>query len=307
MSALRGHLKDYLDMRHALGFKLERAGALLAQFVAFAEGEGADVLTVELALEWARLPKDAKPIWVARRLEVVRNFARYVAVLDPTNEVIPTDLIVVRVTCRSPYLYSPEEITALMEAARALTNPLKAATFETLIGLLACTGLRGGEAMRLDRGDFDAEQALLTVRNSKFNKSRQVLLHSTTVHALRRYGHLRDELCPFPRTPALFLSSTGARLGHPVLQPTFVGLLGHSGVGRSAPRRPRVHDLRHSFTVATLLRWYGDGGDVAVRMPALSTYLGHVDPSSTYWYLQAAPELLRLAADRLEATFGDER
>jgi integrase/recombinase XerD len=307
MSALRQHLEDYLAMRRALGFRLERAGALLAQFVTFAEEEGTDVLTVQLALAWARLPQGASPIWVARRLEVVRRFARHLAVLDPANEVIPTDLLAVRVTRRTPYLYSPEEIAALMSVATQLKNPLKAATFETLVGLLACTGLRAGEAMRLDRGDFDAERALLTVRNSKFNKSRQVLLDATTVEALRRYGRRRDELCPSPRTPALFLSSTGARLGHPVLQPTFVGLLRDSGVGTSAPRRPRVHDLRHSFTVATLLRWYRDGGDVAARMPALSTHLGHVDPGSTYWYLQAAPELLGLAADRLEAAFGDRR
>lgn len=307
MSTLRHHLEDYLAMRRALGFKLERAGALLAQFVTFAEENGAERCTVDLALTWARLPVGGRPIWVARRLEVVRRFSRHLAVIDSANEVIPSDLFVVRVTRRAPYLYSPEEITALMEAARQLPNPLKAATFETFVGLLACTGLRAGEAMRLDRSDFDADRALLTVRNSKFNKSRQVLLDPTTVDALRRYGRLRDRLCSAPRAPALLLSSTGARLGHPVLQPTFVDLLRASGVGRSAPRRPRVHDLRHSFSVATLLRWYRDGGDVAVRMPALSTYLGHVDPSSTYWYLQAAPELLRMAADRLEATFGGGR
>ncbi|HEX4127184.1 MAG TPA: tyrosine-type recombinase/integrase [Acidimicrobiales bacterium] len=307
MSTLRDHLEDYLALRRALGFKLERAGALLAQFVTFAEENGAHVLTAELALAWARIPVGARPIWVARRLEVVRRFSRHLAVIDPNNEVIPTDLFAVRATRRVPYLYSPEEIAALMEAAGHLPNPLKAATFETLVGLLACTGLRVGEAMRLDRCDFDAEHGLLTVRNSKFNKSRQVLLDATTVDALRRYGRLRDELCPSPQAPALLLSSTGARLGHPVLQPTFVGLLRQSGVGTSAPRRPRVHDLRHSFTVATLVRWYRDGGDVAPRMPALSTYLGHVDPSSTYWYLQAAPELLALAAERLESTFGGGR
>ena len=307
MTALRQHLEDYLAMRRALGFKLERAGALLSQFVTFAEEAGADVCTIELALAWARLPKGARPIWVARRLAIVRCFARYLAVLDPVHQVIPDDLLAVRYTRRTPYLYSSEEIAALMAAAGGLVNPLKAATFETLIGLLACTGLRAGEAMRLDRSDFDADQALVTVRNSKFNKSRQILLHETTAAALRRYGLRRDELCPSPRTPALFLSSTGARLGHPVLQPTFADLLRQSGVGASAPRRPRVHDLRHSFTVAALLRWYRDGGDVATRMPALSTYLGHVDPGSTYWYLSASPELLRLAADRLEAAFGDAR
>lgn len=307
MSALRQHVADYLAMRRALGFRLQRAGALLTQFVAFAEEEGTDVIKVQLALAWARLPRGASPTWVARRLQVVRPFARHLAVIDPANEVIPIDLCAVRVTRRLPYLYSPEEIAALMSAARQLKDPLKAATFETLVGLLACTGLRAGEAMRLDRGDFDAEGALLTVRNSKFNKSRQVLLDSTTVQVLRRYGRRRDELCPSPPTPALLLSSTGARLGHPVLQPTFVGLLRQSGVGTSAPRRPRVHDLRHSFTVVTLLRWSRDGGDVAARMPALSTHLGHRDPGSTYWYLQAAPELLGLAADRLEAAFGDGR
>jgi integrase len=307
MNALRAHLEDYLAIRRALGFKLERAGALLAQFVTFAEEAGTDFCTVELALAWARLPVGASPIWVARRLGVVRCFARHLEVLDPANEVIPGDLFAVRAARRTPYLYSPEEIAALLEAARRLQNPLKAATFETLVGLLACTGLRAGEAMRLNRADFDADHGLLTVRNSKFNKSRQILLHSTTVDALRRYGRRRDELCPSRPTSALFLSSTGARLGHPVLQPTFVGLLRDSGVGRSAPRRPTVHDLRHSFTVATLVRWYRDGDDVAVRMPALSTYLGHVDPSSTYWYLSASAELLRRAADRLEAAFGDRR
>lgn len=307
MSTLRRHLGDYLALRRALGFKLERSGALLAQFVAFAEDTGVDVVTVEAALAWARLPKGATPVWVAARLAVVRRFARHLAVVDPANEVPPDDLLAVRVTRPTPYLYSPDEIAALMEAARQLANPLKAATFETLVGLLTCTGLRAGEAMRLDRGDVDADRALLAVHDSKFGKSRQLVLHDTTVAALGRYGRRRDELCPSPRTPALLLSSTGARLCHAVLQPTFVDLLRRSGVGQSAPRRPRVHDLRHSFTVATLLGWYRDGGDVAARMPALSTYLGHVNPSSTYWYLSASPELLALAADRLEAVFGDGR
>jgi integrase len=307
MTVLRHQLDDYLAMRRALGFKLERAGALLAQFVAFAEQAGVDVVTIEVSLAWAGSPKGASPVWVAKRLAVVRRFARHLAVLDPANEVPPDDLLAVRVNRPTPYLYSPEEITALMVAAGELANPLKAATFETLIGLLACTGLRAGESMRLDRDDFDVGQALLTVRGSKFGKSRQVLLHRTAVEALRRYGLRRDQLCPSPKTPALFVSSTGARLCHAVLQPTFAGLLRRSGVGSSAPRRPRVHDLRHSFTVATLVHWYREGHDVASRMPALSTYLGHVDPSSSYWYLSASPQLLGLAAERLESAFEDGR
>jgi integrase/recombinase XerD len=168
MSALRCHLDHYLALRRALGFKLERVGALPAQFVAFAEETGEDVITIDVALACARLPNGASPVWIATRLGVVRRFARYLAVLDPVNEVPPDDLLAVRVTGPTPYLYSPEEIAALMQAARELANPLKAATFETLVGLLACTGLRAGEAMRLERGDFDADEARLTVRDSKF-------------------------------------------------------------------------------------------------------------------------------------------
>jgi integrase/recombinase XerD len=190
-----------------------------------------------------------------------------------------------------------------MAAARALRNPLKAATFETLIGLIAVTGLRGGEAMRLDRDDFDPDHRLLTIRGSKFGKSRQLVLHASTVTALRRYSARRDELCPSPLTPALFLSSPGTRLSHPVLQPTFAALVRRAGAGKTAPRRPRVHDLRHSFAVKTLLGWYRDGDNVSARIPALSTYLGHIDPGATYWYLSAAPELLALAAQRLETAF----
>jgi hypothetical protein len=152
-TSLCSHLEDYLVMRRALGFKLERAGALLAQFVAFAEGNGAEAISVELALAWARLPKHAQPIWVARRLEVVRCFARHVAVVDPANEVIPTDLFAVRAQRRTPYLYAPEEITALMEAAGKLANPLKAATFETpdRPARLHRTSRRRGDAARPQR------------------------------------------------------------------------------------------------------------------------------------------------------------
>lgn len=302
---LQQRLDDYLALRRAVGFRLERDAALLAQFVAFAQAAGIEVITVELALAWARLPKEADPIWVSRRLSVIRGFSRHLAVLDPASEIIPGDLLVARVTRRSPYLYSPEEITALMAAARGLANPLKAATFETLVGLLACTGMRAGEAMRLERSDFDPAAGLVNIWASKFGKSRQLILDPSAVTALRRYIQRRDQLCPSPPTPALLLSSTGGRLCHAVLQPTFRDLLRRSGVAASSSPRPRVHDLRHSFCVATLVRWYRQGEDVAARMPALSTYLGHINISSTYWYLSCTPELLRLAANRLEQTFGD--
>jgi integrase/recombinase XerD len=195
-----------------------------------------------------------------------------------------------------------------MTAARTLRNPLKAATFETLLGLLAASGLRGGEAMRLDRGDLDAAAGLLTVRATKFRKSRQLPLHQTTLRALTGYQALREQLCPAGATASILVSATGARLSHETVQPTFRRLLRQAGVGQDTPRpRPTIHGLRHSFAVKTLLGWYRDGQDVQARMPALSTYLGHASPAATYWYLSATPELLALAAGRLQSTPGGAR
>jgi integrase len=305
MSALSCHVDEYLAMRRAVGFKLERAGALLTQFVDFADRLGVRTVTVEVAVGWATLPANASPVWVASRLSVVRGFTRYLQTVDVEAESLPADLLAARVERSTPYLYSDTDIAALMAAARALPNPLKAATFETLIGLLAATGMRGGEAMRLDVDDVDWAQGLITVHDSKFGKSRQVYLHETTLKALQGYCVQRDQLCPSPATASLLVSTTGARLCHAVIQPTFRQLLRQAGVGgQEALPRPRIHALRHSFAVRTLLSWYRNGYDVQARMPALSTYMGHVDPGSTYWYLSASPELLELAAHRLEASFG---
>lgn len=306
MSELGRHVEDYLAMRRALGFKLEGEGRMLADFARYAEQAGIRTVTAAVAVAWAGRPSNASPVWAAKRLGVVRVFARYLAAVDPDAEVPSADLLPARARRVTPYLYSDADIAALTAAARMLANPLKAATFETLIGLLVTTGLRGGEAMRLDRHDIDWAGGLLTVRDTKFGKSRQVHLHVTTLEALGSYGARRDRLCPSPATASLFVSTSGARLCHATVQPTFRHLVRRAGVGpvEGSPR-PRIHDLRHTFAVKTLLRWYEDGEDVQARMPALSTYLGHVDPGSTYWYLSAAPQLLALAARRLEATFGN--
>jgi integrase len=221
MSELGRHLRDYLSMRRALGYKLAAEGRLLTDFAGFAERAGVGTVTVEAAVDWAVLPESADPTWVAKRLGIVRGFARYLATVDAAAEIPPTDLLPARTRRCTPYLYSDAEIAALLAAARALPNPLKSATFETLIGLLAATGLRGGEAMRLDRSDLDWTHGLLTVHAAKFGKSRQLHLHPTTVHALHRYAARRDRLCPRPATASFFVSTTGTRLCHAVLQPTF--------------------------------------------------------------------------------------
>lgn len=301
MNTLRRSLEDYLAMRRAVGYKLEGAGRLLADFVAFADAAGVATVTIDCALAWATLPTNASPGWWARRLRMVRGFARHLQAIDPATEVPPADLLRGRNRRPTPYLYSDADVAALLAAARTLAPPLKAATVETLIGLLATTGLRIGEARRLDHDDVDWGNRLLIVRDGKFAHSRLVALHPTTVEALRAYASVRDRLCPRPSMPSLFVSTRGNRLAYSSVYPTFRQLLGQAGLEQpSSSRRPRLHGFRHSFAVKTLLGWYRDGGDVAARLPLLSTWLGHVNPAATYWYLQAAPELLGLAAQRLD-------
>jgi integrase len=193
-----------------------------------------------------------------------------------------------------------------MEAARKLVRPLKATTFETLIDLLASTGMRVSETIRLDRDDIDWANGLLLVRESKFGKSREVLLHSTTVQALKTCARRRDHLCAHLTTPSFFVSAWGTRPSYSTVPKTFYALVRQAGLNgqQSSTRSPHVHDLRHSFAVKTLVGWYRNGCDVEAKIPLLSTYLGHVNPIGTYWYLSSTPELLALAAKRLEASIG---
>ena len=304
MTALRQSLEDYLAVRRSAGYKLESVARMLWSFVAFAERAGAGTLTTDLALSWATQPQQASPIWLAHRLSAVRGFAAYLHALDPAAEIPPADLLPAPgYQPAPPYLYSDADIAALLAAARRLTPPLQAATFETLLGLLAVTGLRIGEAMRLDRDDIDWDDKMLLVRSSKFGRSRELVCHDSTIEALRAYSARRDQLCPRPASASLFVSQRGRRLAHHSIYPTFHQLAGQAGLPRQpGGPTPRVHGLRHSFAVGTLLRWYRDGGDVQARLPLLSTYLGHVRPSSTYWYLTGCPELLALAFERLEAS-----
>jgi integrase/recombinase XerD len=309
MSALRGYLEDYLALRRSLGYKLCRPGQMLPGFVSSLEAAGATTITAGLALAWATEPAGADPAWWRARLAAVRGFARYLAPLVPGTEVPPCGLLPGPLSRRAvPYLYSPAEIAALITAAGAIRTPLRAATYQTLIGLLAATGMRVGEAISLDRSDLDAGQGLLTIHHSKFGKSRQLPLHASVLQALEGYAGQLDASLRRPATPALLVSTAGTRLIYNNVHFTFRKLVKAAGLGpRSAACRPRIHDLRHTFAVTTLTRWYADGSDVAARLPLLTTWLGHADPAGTYWYLTGTPELLALAAARLQPGPGAAR
>jgi len=303
VSALRARAEEYLAMRRTLGFRLITQGGHLMSFVRFCEERGADRVTADLALEWATRTTrgSGDEVYQARRLDVVRIFARHLQALDRATEVPPEDVLTRRYRRIPPYLYCPEEVAALMSAAEGLAPAMRAATWRTLIGLLAVTGMRQGEACCLLRDDVDLDAETLVIADSKFGKSRLVFLHPTAAAALRAYEQARDRTFPEPEAATFLVNSRGGPLdGHNIAH-TFAVLVAAAGIQAPPGRRaPRLHDLRHAFTVATMLDWYRDGEDVQARLPLLSTWLGHVDPKSTYWYLQAVPELLALAASRLE-------
>jgi integrase/recombinase XerD len=302
MSALSQHLQDYLRLRRLLGHNLADAARLLPRFVAYLEANNAEFVTVEAAVAWS-LPHGApaETTVAARRMIAVRGFARYLSGVDPRTEVPPAGLIPIRRRWRPPFIYAAHDIAALMdEARRSIPQALRSATYETLIGLLAATGLRVGEAIRLDRHDIDWREGVLLVRQSKFGKSRLVPLQTSTLHALKQYDRRREELCPRPHSDSFFVSLRGTRIIYECVQPTFRMLCERAGVGVGAAHPPRVHDLRHTFAVRTLLGWSRDGLDIQARLPWLATYLGHREPRYTYHYLSAAPELLGHAARLLE-------
>ncbi len=303
MSPLQVALDEYLAVRRALGYKLRLSGRLLQRFVDFANRQGATYITSELAAAWATLPGSAQPPQWADRLGMVRRFALYCSAQDPRTVVPPPDLLPHRYRRPEPYSYSDEQIKRLLDAAQRLPSVtgLRPHTFATLFGLYVTTGLRANEPLRLDREDVDLTNGVLTIRGTKFGKSRYVPVHPSTLRALQRYAELRDYRCPDPATSSFFVSDRGTRLTEWCVRWTFVKLSREIGLrGADDSRGPRVHDLRHRLATATLLKWYRRGIDVERHLPQLSAYLGHAHVTDTYWYLSATPDLLHYVMRRAQ-------
>jgi len=304
MSTIHEAITAYLALRRGLGFKLRDAGRWLGQFASFLEQHGAEYITTQLALDWATQPVRVHPAYLTRRLSVVRGFAQYRSASDPRTQVPPLALLPHRFRRKAPYIYTDDEIGRLLDAAARLPSKtgLRPRTHVTLLGLLVVTGMRISEAVALDRQDVDLPAAVLTIRRSKFGKSRLVPVHASTCRALECYAQCRDTIQPRPRTARFFVGEHGKGLTDWAARGTFVRLSHEVGLRGPADRRgPRLHDLRHRFAVSTLLRWYRSGIDVERHLPELSTYLGHGNVTDTYWYLSAVPELMRLVAARLES------
>ena len=310
MSALREAVRDYLELRRSLGFKLEDAGLKLPRFIDFLEERGASRITTALALEWAQQPTAVQPSEWARRLGEVRCFARYRHASDALTEVPPQGLLPHRSTRARPYLYSDQEVEQLLAAALKLpTNwhrtPLYPWKFHCVIGLLSTTGMRMSEALNLQVCDIDLDQALLTIRGAKLGKTRLIPLHASTRDVLADYLRRRTEYFGTAVSPYVFVSDRGNRMDQSRLHRTFYTLSRSVGLrGADASHGPRLHDFRHRFAVKVLTAWYESGQDSARLLPVLSTYLGHVSVEDTYWYLSAWPELMAHAMSRLERRWG---
>lgn len=311
MNTLRQDVQEYLTMRRNLGFKLQRAGPALLDFVSFVEQHRAAYITLRLALAWAKQPAGGQSdTRAAQRLSYVRLFARYRSATDPRTQIPPAGLLPFRPKRARPYLYSDQEIQQLLHAT--LHMPLSPRhrkrcallpwVYYCLFGLLSVSGLRLGEARNLRLQDVDLKTGVLTIRGAKFGKDRWVPLHASTCRVLadyiaRRQRHWAER----PVSSYLFVSSWGNRLDNGQIHRAFYAASRRIGLrSASDSHGPRLHDLRHRFATTTLINWYRSDQDPERRLPLLSAYLGHVHIADTQWYLSGSPELMREAMSRLE-------
>ena len=307
---LQARIDDYLAERRRQGFHLRSRATFLSNFARFVESKRhRGSLTADLMAEWVRAGKDGhgdSGTW-ARSWGRLRHFICYLQQFEPDTEVPETSLFGPEPGRVAPHIYREGEIDALLVAARSLgpTGSLRPFTYETLFGLMASTGLRVSEAIHLRDEDVDLKRGMLTIRQTKFAKSRQLPIHSSTVKALARYRKQRERHLPTTAGMPFLIGSRGRRLGLPLgerqAHRVFTGLRDGLGwINRGGHEAPRLHDLRHTFAVRRLVRWYADGTDVDQKMLALSTYRGHAEIFYTYWYLTAVPELMAIAAGRFE-------
>ncbi len=303
MKSLQNAIEDYIALRRSLGFKLDDMATDLTKFASFLEQKAAPYITTALALEWAMQSTDHLPSHWARRLGFVRVFARHWSATDPRTEIPPAGLLPFRAQRARPYLYTEQEIQRLLAAAKSLSpaSGLRPWTYHCLFGLLAVSGLRISEAIKLERQDVDFYQGVLTIRQTKFNKNRLIPLHASTRDVLSEYAEHRDRLVPNPSSSCFLLNDCGRCLERSAVRRTFYDLSRQIGLrGPADHTGPRIHDFRHRFALNTLIQWYRAGEDIERRLPVLSTFLGQAHVADTNWYLSIHPELMGLATERLE-------
>ncbi len=307
MKTLKQSVKDFLEINRSLGYKMEHHRLYLNHFALFMKNKRATTITSDLALEWAMLPKEVEPYTWVFRLAVIRSFSKYRLAKDKCTEIPSTKLLPIRYRRRHPHIYKMSEVQKLLMAAKSPSNSfwgLDNFTLYCVLGLAAATGLRRSELLKLNRDDVDLKNRFLTIKMTKFRKSRLVPLHLTVAKMLQQYDRHRQSQTNV-NTDAFFVTKRGFRITTPTINFGFLRASEKAGLRRSGESfGPRLHDLRHTFAVNTLIRWLHEADEIDKKIPALSTYLGHVDPKSTHWYFSCAPELMRVARVRMEKAAG---
>jgi integrase len=300
--SLKDQADAYVALRRSLGFKLDSFATVLSAMAAYFSANGWDTITVDRCAKWARdTTRPVKQATVAYRIRVARCFARHMASLDPSHQEPPTDVCAAPVARRVPRVLTAAEVGRLVAHAAWLRHDLAAVVYPALIQLAWVTGARRGELLALDDAHIDHAERVAHITDAKFGKRRDVALHPTTCQALERYQEHRDRLAPRKAAGALFVNTLGARLGADSVERTFHSLVAAAALGTAPGGGPiHFHDLRHSLIVNTITRWHEDGLDAQGLLPVLSTFAGHRDPASTYWYVTGTAELLGRVKDRLE-------
>jgi len=303
-SNMQDRVESYLQARRRVGYILRIEGAQLLRFARYADQRGhSQHITIDLAVAWAIDSPKSNQIGRARRLEVIRPLAKYCAIFEPATEIPPPHLLGAARQRKTPHIYDDHEIALLLDMANEL-NPrqgLRPRTMHCLFGLLISTGLRISEALHLNRNEVDLHHQVLLVRLTKFRKSRYVPMHEMVCRVLSQYVDFRDQRLPAVQSSAFFLLDDGSALQYPQALYAFHTIRTKLGWGiRSNGRFPRIYDLRHTFVCRRLLTWYEQGVDIDRMMPVLSTYLGHVKVTDTYWYLTGIPALMEIVAKRFE-------
>jgi integrase/recombinase XerD len=296
-TGFRALAEDYLAFRRRLGFELEKPGFLVRRFAEYCDDAGIARVTVQAVLDWVLLAQPVASSYRWLRLNAARGFAIYLHALDPSHQIPPPDLVPCRRDRPAPCIMASEAVETLMDTAGGLRPALHAATFQTLIGLIAATGMRACEAVRADDCDIDPAEAAMTLHGKK-RRDRRIALHPTTLEALAGYQQLRDRLIPGYAGPSLLVNTRGYRLDADLTRTHFTHLVDAAGLGALTPR-PTLRALRHTFAVTTLTGWLNDDADTQASLPLLSAQLGHAKPRHTFWYLQAVPELLQAASDHM--------
>lgn len=309
---MQARIDAYLAERRRLGFSLETAGIMLRSFARFADLSGhRGPLTTTLVVAWVKgEARNATPTSWARRLEVLRPFIEHERRLDPRNELPASSMFGKAHQRRTPHIYTDQEIVALLKAARLLQpqHSIRPATYETMLGLIAATGLRISEALKFRFGDVDIAGQCLTVRMTKFAKSRHVPFDVSVAAALSRYVAIRGHYAPSKPDASFFVGASGQAPSKRQVHWTFQQLRRDANiVARGAYDEARIHDLRHTFICRRVQRWQNEGADIDNAIAALATYVGHAKLSDTYWYLTGIPDLMAAAGDRFEAFATEER